>query len=63
MSRAEAPGKCLLETSNADAGSPKSRSGWLNIEVTKIGQLMAALKITGVRRWERARNRVFLQPR
>jgi hypothetical protein len=33
-------------------GTPKGRNGWLNIEITGIGQLMAAIKITGTKRWE-----------
>ena len=31
----------------------KGRSGWLNTEITRIGQLVASIKITGIRRWER----------
>jgi len=48
-SRKSACWKLSMPTPRASKG----RSGWLNIEITRIGLLMAGIKISGIRRWER----------
>jgi len=63
MPRAEVPGKCLLETSNADARSPKRPKRMAEYRSHENRPVDGSEKNTGVRRWERALNRVFLQPR